>query len=130
MPAAAIFLHSGSYDRILQGLSIANTYIFSQYDCYLFWFYEALYHLVNDSLDSQSFELHPILATMKEVEHTPPSQLFKNIQNHQNLHNYACSASAQLLMIPAEKVNVKVKAIIGWPTILRLTKDIHERYYL
>ena len=133
----ALFLHSGDYDRLHQGASIAATAAASGRDVQVFFFWWALDRLVAGGLAEPSFRegIAPprtIEAAEDAFEGGYPTAeaLFEMARSTGRCTLYACSASAGLLGRRPDTIAERVDQVVGWSAILALTAGVVDRFYL
>lgn len=133
----AVFLHSGDYDRVHQGLAIAAAAVASGREVHLFFFWWALDRLLRDELGEPVFNNPTIPLESREAAedafesgYPTAGQLLENLRQSGKCTIYACSASSGLLGVRPDRVAEKVDRIVGWSAILALTTGITDRFYL
>ncbi|MDQ3265598.1 MAG: hypothetical protein M3Y59_18390 [Myxococcota bacterium] len=128
----AVFLHSGDYDRMHQGLSIAvaAASLGRHTDLFLFWW--ALERLIRGALDEPDFpEQHADTQRRFETRGMPTlRQLLQAARESGLCTIYACSGSLTAVAATPEAVRASVDQVVGWTTILKLTANVTDRYYL
>jgi peroxiredoxin family protein len=132
LPRVAVFLHSGEYDRVHEGLSIAASAIASQRraDVFLFWW--ALERFARDELDDPDFDpAREDLIDRFETHRLPTLRsLLTYLRESEQCTLYACTGSMQILGIPREALERTVHQFVGWSTILQLTAGVTDRFWL
>lgn len=125
-----VFLHSGDYDRIHQGLSIAATAAASgqRADVYFFWW--ALKRLADDALDAPDFAQEWVNDAFERRNIPTLRQLLSHLKESGNCRLYACSGSLEILGLRNDAVASRVDQVVGWSTILQATAGVAERFYL
>lgn len=133
----AVFLHSGDYDRVHQGLAIAAAAVAAGREVQLFFFWWALDRLLRGDLGEPVFNDPTIPVESREAaedafESGYPSaeQLLESVRASGRCTVFACSASSGLLGIRPDRVAEKVDRIVGWSAILALTAGVTDRFYL
>lgn len=128
----AIFLHSGDYDRMHQGLSIAASGAVSGRPVDVFFFWWALDRLIRDDLDAPSFGPENEELAEEFVERGFPTlrELIEAARASGTVKFYACSGSLAIIGRNAGAVRDRVDELIGWSTILDLTAGVTDRFYL
>lgn len=132
----AIFLHSGDYDRLHQGCSIAASATAGGRDVQLFLFWWALDRFLRDGFSTPDFEQlkDPDLAAAAEdaFEKGAPTAaaLLEVAKASGRCTVYACSASASLLGRRPAEIAERVDQVVGWTSILGLTAGVVDRFYL
>ncbi|MFL5319690.1 MAG: hypothetical protein ACJ790_08525 [Myxococcaceae bacterium] len=124
----AVFLHSGDYDRVHQGLSIAAAAAASGRPVQIYFFWWALERLVQDRLDEP--DLREDVADRFERRQTPTlRQLLEHVRSSGTCQVMACTGSLGLVADP-DAVAKKVDRLVGWSTILKETAGVIDRFYL
>lgn len=133
----AIFLQSGEYDRVHQGLAIAAAAVASGREVHIFFFWWALDRLLRGNLGEPDFDDPAVPIETREAAedafasgYPTIADLLDNVQKSDLCTLYACSASAGLLGTRPDRVAEKVDRIVGWSAILSLTAGITDRFYL
>ena len=129
MTRLAIFLHSGDYDRVHQGLSIAVSGASSDREVDVFFFWWALDRLIRDDLDAPSFPGHEGLEE-DFVDGGFPTirDLLEAARSSGKVRLFACSGSLAILGKRAGSVQDKVDDLVGWSTILDRTSGVADRF--
>lgn len=131
-PRVAIFLHSGDYDRVHEGLSIAAAAVASGRHADLFFFWWALERLTRDKLDEP--DLNPRredIANRFEARNVPTLRsLLAFLRDSGKCTLYACSGSLAILGLAPSALENKVDQLVGWSTILQLTDGVADRFFL
>lgn len=133
----AIFLHSGAYDRIHQGLAIAAAAAAVGRPVQIYFFWWALDRLVRGDLHEPTFDEPGVpQATLEAAEdaieggYPSAAQLLEVIRGSETCELLACSASARLVGQRPDVVASHVDRVVGWSAILALTAGISDRFYL
>lgn len=133
----AVFLHSGAYDRIHQGLAIAAAAAAAGRPVQVFFFWWALDRLVRGDLNEPSFDEPGVpQATLDAAEdaieggYPTAAQLLEMVRGSGTCEILACSASARLIGQRPDVVASHVDRVVGWSAILALTAGISDRFYL
>jgi peroxiredoxin family protein len=127
----AVFLHSGDYDRLHQGLSIAATAAVSgrRVDVFFFWF--ALESLLDDRLAAPLFPGRPDLESTFEERRIPTAaELLAAARETGLCTTYACTGSLTIVGARADRAAERVDHLVGWSTILQVTLGVTDRFYL
>ena len=128
MQPVTIFLQSGGYDAVHQGLSIAAsaTSLGREVELYFFWF--ALERLVRGPLDAP--ELREDVADEMEKRGVPTlRQLLEVVRSSGKAKLFACSGSLAALGLKPLEVEPLVDQIVGWTTILQRTAGVTDRFF-
>lgn len=129
----AIFLHSGDYDRIHQGLSIAAAAVASGRPTMVLFFWWALDRLAGDQLEPGQADLSRWPETVSErlKEGTFPSaaSLLKSAREG-GAQIFACTGSLAILGRRPDALEGKVDGFLGWAAILDATRGVTDRFYL
>jgi peroxiredoxin family protein len=127
----AIFLHSGEYDRLHQGLSIAaaGAALGRRVEVYFFWW--ALERILTDRLDEPDFPDREEIAARFEARGLPTLRsLLAHLRASGQVTLVACSGSlAAIGRTPAEAEG-RVDTLLGWTAILARTAGVTDRFYL
>jgi peroxiredoxin family protein len=127
----AIFLHSGEYDRVHQGLSIAAAAVAEGRPVEVFLFWWALERLAREDIDEPEFPSRPDVADRFESKAIPTLRsLLTYLRESGRCTLYACSGSLAIQGLSPEKVERLVGPLIGWNGILQLTAGVTDRFYL
>ncbi len=128
----AVFLHSGDYDRMHQGLSIAaaGAAIGRPVDVLFFWW--ALERLIEGRLDEPDFAPpRPDVADRFEARNLPTVRtLLTHLRASGQAVVIACSGSLAALGRDASSVDGRVDQLLGWTSILTRTAGVTDRFYL
>jgi peroxiredoxin family protein len=127
-----LFLHSGDYDRVHQGLSIAAAAVASgrRAEIYLFWW--ALERFLQDRLDEPDF--HPLredVADRFEQRGMPTLRVLREHLRESGLCTiHGCTGS--LTALGGEQVADRqtIDGWVGWTAILQRTAGVMDRFYL
>lgn len=128
----ALFLHSGDYDRIHQGLAIAASAVAVGRRADVFFFWWALERLVTDRLDDPDFGPGRADAEDRFEQRRMPTlrQLLSHLRESGLCTLYACSGSLAVSDATPEQLAEKVDHLVGWTTILQRTAGVTDRFYL
>ena len=127
----AIFLHSGAYDRVHQGLSIAasGAALGRRVDVYFFWW--ALERLLTDRLDEPDFPDREDVALRFESRGLPTLRtLLGHLRASGQVTLAACTGSLAALGRTAADAEGRVDTLLGWTAILARTAGLTDRFYL
>ncbi|MBF5042591.1 hypothetical protein FGE12_09285 [Aggregicoccus sp. 17bor-14] len=135
-PAAAskvaVFLHSGDYDRVHQGLSIAAAAVAAgrPVELYLFWW--ALERFVRGALDEPDFgPEHEDVADRLEARGAPTCRaLLEHVRESGRASVHACTGSLAAVGADPQRPVVGVDGWVGWSAILQRTAGVVDRFYL
>ncbi|HZN93631.1 MAG TPA: hypothetical protein VFB81_13055 [Myxococcales bacterium] len=132
MTRVAVFLHSGEYERVHQGLSIAAAAAAGGREVLVFFFWWALERLVEGRLDEPDLgEAHARAADRFESRGQPTlRQLLQHVRESGKCRLYACSGSLASVADRPDAVERAVDQVVGWSTILELTAGITDRFDL
>ena len=126
----AIFLHSGAYDRLHQGLSIAaaGAALGRRVDIYFFWW--ALERLLTDRLDEPDFPDREEVAARFEARGLPTLRtLLQHVRDSGQVTLVACTGSLAALGLTPQAEG-RVDTVLGWTSILIRTAGLTDRFYL
>ncbi len=133
-PAApvAIFLHSGDYDRVHQGLSIAAAAVASgrRAEVYLFWW--ALERFVHQRLDEPDFAPQREDVTARfEMRGLPTLRVLREHLRESGLcRMHGCTGSLAALGAEPLADQAGLDGWLGWTAILQRTAGVIDRFYL
>lgn len=135
-PKVAVFLHSGEYDRVHQGLSIAAAAVASgrRVEVYLFWW--ALERFLQGRLDEPDF--HPPredVADRFETRRIPTlRQLLEHVRESGLGTVQGCTGSLGALgaesLAGSQAEKGPIDGWVGWSAILQRTAGVVDRFYL
>jgi peroxiredoxin family protein len=131
-PKVVVFLHSGDYDRVHQGLSIAAAAVASgrRAEIYLFWW--ALERVLHDRLDEPDFQPpREEVADRFETRRLPTLRsLLGHLRESGLCTLHGCTGS--LAAIGGEPLADKgpIDSWVGWTAILQRTAGVVDRFYL
>jgi peroxiredoxin family protein len=127
-----VFLHSGDYDRVHQGLSMAAAAVAQERPVEVYFFWWALERLLEGALDEPDFgpgreavadrferRGMPTLRTL--LEHLRASGLCTLV---------ACTGSLAALGREGQPSVNQVDLWLGWSAILQRTAGVTDRFYL
>lgn len=131
-PGLAIFLHSGDYDRVHQGLAIAASAAAAgrTVDVFLFWW--ALERVLQGKLDEPDFGPEREATVHRFEARRLPTlrELFLHLRELGGCRVHACSGSLAAVADEPGNLGPLVNDVVGWSTILKLTAGITDRFYL
>lgn len=127
----AVFLHSGDYDRMHQGLSIAAAAAASGRSVQVYFFWWALERLIQDRLDDPDFGPgREEIADRFERRQAPTlRQLLEHLKESGLATTFACTGSMGLIA-EHDAVAARVDRLVGWTTILKEMAGVGDRFYL
>jgi peroxiredoxin family protein len=128
----AVFLHSGDYDRMHQGLSAAAAAAASGRPVDVFFFWWALERLAQGRLGEPEFSPpREDVADRFEQRQVPTlSDLLAHLRASGHGTLYACSGSLPLLGLDLARAQAVVDQVVGWSRILQITAGVVDRFYL
>ncbi|MFN0063878.1 MAG: DsrE family protein [Myxococcaceae bacterium] len=126
----AIFLHAGEYDRVHQGLSIAAAASSSGRNVDVFFFWGALRRLADNQLETPDFKDEELNDRFERRGIPTANALLRSAAETGRLRTYACSGSLQALGLNPQDVAQRVDQVIGWTSILQITRGVVDRFYL
>ena len=123
-----IIFHSGSFDRVYNGLSIAATALALEQDVKFFFTYWSLTHLKKDQpskiyLDKEAENFRPILEEAKEKGQIQEISKLLSLSKEMGAKIYACSGSMSMRNIKKEDLVADVDKIMGLATFLTDIED-------
>ena len=130
-PRVAVFLHSGDYDRMHEGLSIAAAAVASGRHADLFFFWWALERLAQDKLDEPNFvSPREDVVNRFETQNVPTLRsLLSFLRESGDCTVYACTGSLAIVGLAPSALEGKAQ-LVGWSTILQLTAGVTDRFFL
>lgn len=126
----SVFLHSGDYDRVHQGLSIAAAAVAAGRKADVFFFWWALERLLDDRLDAPDFEDDEANSRFEARQMPSIRQLLGHVRESGLCTTYACTGSFALSTRSPDEAASKVDHLVGWSTILNVTAGVIDRFYL
>ncbi|WZX17085.1 hypothetical protein NVS55_27190 [Myxococcus stipitatus] len=131
LPKVVVFLHSGDYDRVHQGLSIAAAATASgrRAEVYLFWW--ALERFLKGSLDEPDFQGRDDISERFESRGMPTLRALLEHLKESGLCTLAgCTGSLGALGAESETARSGLELWLGWSAILQRTAGVTDRFYL
>ncbi|MCP3140796.1 hypothetical protein LXT23_26045 [Pyxidicoccus sp. QH1ED-7-1] len=130
-PKVVVFLHSGDYDRVHQGLSIAAAAVASgrRAEVYLFWW--ALERFLKGALDEPDLPGREDVADRMESRGMPtPRVLLEHLSDSGLCTVAGCTGSLGALGAEARTEGSGIDVWLGWSAILQRTASVVDRFYL
>lgn len=131
-----IFLHSGSYDRVFQAMSIANVVLATGGEVHIFFSYGALRRLVKGRTDDAVVEGEPAFFR-EEIEKNlargtiePISEMIAMAKRFGRFRIYACTGSMATLNIARDELIEAVDQSMGLVSFLQLVKEADQALYI
>ena len=126
----AVFLHSGEYDRMHEGLSIAATAVAAEKraDVFLSWW--ALERLAQGRLDDPDFEREDLIDRFEARRLPTLRSLLAYLRESGQCTLYACTGSMEILGLKRDALERLVDRFVGWSTILQVTAGVTDRFWL
>jgi len=126
----AIFLHSGEYDRMHEGLSIAATAVAAEKraDVFLSWW--ALERLAQGRLDEPDFDREDLIDRFEARRLPTLRSLLAYLRESGQCTLYACTGSMEILGLKRDALERLVDRFVGWSTILQVTAGVTDRFWL
>ena len=131
-----IFLHSGSYDRVYQALSITNVVLATGGEVHIFFSYGALKRLVRGNTDSVVIEGEPVFFR-EDIEKNlgrgtldTISEMIDTAKRFGRLKIYACTGSMAVLNIARSELIDAVDSSMGLVGFLELVKGADHALYI
>ncbi len=131
-----IFLHSGSYDRVYQALSITNVTLATGGEVNIFFSYGALKRLVKGRTDDISIEGEPdyfkadIEKNLKRGTLDSISEMLSLAKRFGRLKIYACTGSMAILNITRNELIDLVDSSMGLVGFMELVKGADKALYI
>jgi len=126
-----VFLHSGDYDRVHQGLSIAAaaTAAGRRAEVYLFWW--ALERFLTDALDEPDFPGRDDVGDRFEARGMPTLRaLLEHLRDSGLCTLAGCTGSLGALGAEERATQARIELWLGWSAILQRTAGVTDRFYL
>ncbi|MCE9668118.1 hypothetical protein LY474_09860 [Myxococcus stipitatus] len=126
-----VFLHSGDYDRVHQGLSIAAaaTAAGRRAEVYLFWW--ALERFLTDALDEPDFPGRDDVSDRFEARSMPTLRaLLEHLRDSGLCTLAGCTGSLGALGAEERTAQARIELWLGWSAILQRTAGVTDRFYL
>lgn len=131
-----IFMHSGSYDRVFQAMSITNVVLATGGEVHLFFSYGALKRLVKGLTDTATIEGEPAFFK-EEIEKNlgrgtldSISEMIDTAKRFGRLKIYACTGSMAILNIARDELIDAVDQSMGLVSFLQLVKEADQTLYI
>lgn len=128
----AVFLHSGDYDRVHQGLAIAAAAVAAERraEVYLFWW--ALERFLQDRLDEPDFQPpREDVVDRFETRRLPTLRaLLQHLKESGLCTVVGCTGSLAALGAEAQASQGALDGWVGWTAILQRTAGVTDRFYL
>lgn len=131
-----IFLHSGSYDRVYQAMSITNVALATGCEVNIFFSYGALRRLVKGRTDDIVIEGEPayfateIEKNLKRGTLDSISEMLYTAKRFGRLNIYACTGSMAVLNIARDELLDIVDSSMGLVSFLELVKEADKVLYI
>ena len=127
-----IFLHSGDYDRVHQGLSIAAAAVAGGRPAELYLFWWALERFLKGALDEPDFgPEREAVADRLEARRVPTCrELLGHVRASGLGSVHACTGSLAALGADPQRPVPGVDGWVGWSAILQRTAGVVDRFYL
>lgn len=110
-------LHSGAFDKIFEGVSLAAAAVASGYSVRMLLTFFALHKLAKGDFDKIEEEGLRRAAASLNLE--PPSKMLEAARVLGDLKIYACPTSMNLMSVTARELEGKVDDVVGLVTFLR-----------
>lgn len=126
-----VFLHSGEYDRVHQGFSIAAAAVAAgrRAEVYLFWW--ALERFLLDRLDDPDFTGREDVEDRFEARRMPSIRALLEHVRESGLGTVAgCTGSLGALGSESKAGDSGIDVWLGWSAILQRTAGVTDRFYL
>lgn len=131
-----IFLHSGSYDRVYQALSISTVFLATGGEVHVFWSYGALKRLAKGRTDDIVIEgesapfKDEIAKNLKRGTIDKISEMLNTAKKFGRFKIYACTASMAVLNIARDELIDAVDSSMGLVSFLELVKGADTALYI
>lgn len=131
-----IFLHSGSYDRVFQAMSITNVVLATGGEVHIFFSYGALKRLVRGLTDNAVIEgesacfKDEIAKNLDRGTLDSISEMIDMAKRFGRLKIYACTGSMAVLNIARDELIDAVDQSMGLVSFLQLVKEADQTLYI
>lgn len=136
MDRCCIFLHSGSFDRVYQAMSITNVVLAKGGEAHIFLSYGALKRFVKGNVDKAAIEGEPASfkeefeKNLKRGTLDPISEMVNIARRFGKFKLYACTASMAVLNITRDELIEDVDSSMGLVTFMDLVRDANLVLYI
>jgi len=128
-----IFLHSGSYDRVYQAISITNVVLAMGGEVHIFFSYGAMKRLVKGKTDELQAEEPFRMEMEKNIKRgtiDSISEMLTTAKRFGRVKLYACTASMAVLNIARDELVDLVDCSMGLVSFLELVKGAQNALYI
>lgn len=131
-----VFLHSGSYDRVYQAMSISTVALATGGEVHVFCSYGALKRLAKGNVDSLYIEGEgasfsaEIEKNLKRGTIDKISAMLDTAKKFGRFHLYACTASMAVLNVTRDELSDAVDSSMGLVSFLELVKGAGTVLYI
>src|SRR3972149_8257002 len=131
-----IFLHSGSYDRVFQAMSISNVVLATGGEVHIFFSYGALKRLVKGRTDDVAIEgeaapfREEIEKNMRRGTLDSLTEMIETAKRFGHIKLYACTASMSVLNIARDELVDLVDSSMGLVSFMELVKGADTTLYI
>ncbi len=128
-----IFLHSGSYDRVYQAVSITNVVLAMGGEVHIFFSYGALKRLIKGKTDELQEEEPFRVELEKNINRgtiDSISEMLTTAKRFGRVKLYACTASMAVLNIARDELVDLVDCSMGLVSFLELVKGAQHALYI
>ncbi|GMR04548.1 MAG: hypothetical protein BMS9Abin23_0446 [Thermodesulfobacteriota bacterium] len=131
-----IFLHSGTYDRVYQAVSISNVTLAMGGEVHIFFSYGALKRLVKGHIDDVSIEgevaafSEEIGKNLKRGTLDRISEMLDTAKRFGDIKLYACTASMAILNISRDELSDLVDSSMGLVSFMELVNGADTTLYI
>lgn len=127
----AVFLHSGDYDRVHQGLSIAAAAVAMGRRVDVFFFWWALDRVARGEIDEPEFPGRSDVTRRFETRQVPTLRaLLQHLRESGLCSLQACTGSMAVLADEPSGMERSFDRFVGWAAILQMTAGVTDRFYL
>lgn len=116
-----IVFHSGDFERVCHGLTIANVSAALGNDSHLLFTYQAIKRLVRDETDRTENDF--IVKALAGGHMKKLTELIAMGRQFGSVHIYACSGSMALMNISRDELIEEVEKSMGLSTFMALWED-------
>lgn len=129
MQPVTVFFHSGAWDSVHQGLSIAASAVSLGREAELYFFWWALERLAQGRLDEP--DVREDVADALERRGVPTLRdLLTVVRDSGKARLFACSGSMAAVGLKPPQLEGVVDQVVGWTTILQRTAGVTDRFFV
>ncbi|MFQ5762185.1 MAG: DsrE/DsrF/DrsH-like family protein [Candidatus Bathyarchaeia archaeon] len=132
----ALILHSGTYDRLHQAMSIVQAGVANDMEVHVLFTYHALESLIQGKMDTAELErsgsrlAESFTENIREGKVETPTQMLKRAKALGDVHVYACSLSMALINVKKEDLGEEVEKPMGYVSFLNIAEGAAVTLYI